>query len=202
MSILITALSTTTGASGLTAAALTARECLRRGQRLRRDPLTGLANRDALGVAVRRVSGRAAAVGLLLADLDGFKYVNDTYGHAEGDVLLQHVAANLTAAARHGERVVRLHGDEFAILLGALPSGRAGRDTAHERAAAFAEAIAQPLPTARGDIAVSGSIGAAVLPRARATVSALLGRADAAMYRAKHTRMATPVIPEQWKEVA
>lgn len=165
-----------------------------RAARLRRhlhtDRLTGLANRDALTARFHQVSRRAPALGLLLADLDGFKAINDAHGHDEGNVVLQHVAACLRAAATPAELVVRLHGDEFAVLLGAIPAGAAGRRLAVMRRDAFTAAVATPLGSARGDLTVTATIGAAVLPGQTATLSALLAAADRAMYTAKRRQPA------------
>ncbi|MGH3627214.1 MAG: GGDEF domain-containing protein [Sciscionella sp.] len=160
--------------------------------RLRTDALTGLANREALAEQVRRVSRRAGAVGLLLAGLDDFKPVNDIHGHDAGNQLLRHVAQRLTSVAHHGELVARLHGDEFAILLGALPSGPAGHRAAALRADQFAGAVASPMACQLGALAVTASIGAAVLPLQAASLSALLTAADDAMYRLKAARHRRP----------
>lgn len=158
--------------------------------KLRTDPLTGLANRDALAARLHRHQHHAATLGLLLADLDGFKQVNDIHGHDIGNVLLRQISRRLRAAAHPGELVVRLHGDEFAILLGNLPSGPAGRRSAAHRREVFAATVNTPVSTEAGDVRVSASIGAAVLPRTAADLSALLSTADHDMYRVKRSRAA------------
>jgi diguanylate cyclase (GGDEF)-like protein len=155
---------------------------------LHSDRLTGLANRDALAARFRRVARRAPAVGLLLADLDGFKAINDMHGHDEGNIVLQHVAACMRTAATPAELVVRLHGDEFAVLLGAIPVGAAGRRLAALRRDAFTTAVATPLGAVGRDITVTATFGAAVLPGEAVTLSALLSAADRAMYTAKRAR--------------
>lgn len=156
--------------------------------RLHTDPLTGLANRDALAIGLKRLkqSRRPHALGLLMLDLDDFKHVNDTYGHRVGDQVLVTVAQRLQAASGPGELVVRLHGDEFAVLLGVLPIGLAGHRTASYRREAFTTAAigAGPHPSCP----ITASIGAAVLPAENAELSALLAQADTAMYRTKHHR--------------
>jgi diguanylate cyclase (GGDEF)-like protein len=131
---------------------------------------------------------------LLLADLDEFKQINDTYGHDEGNIVLQHVAACLRTAAHPTELVARLHGDEFAVLLGAIPTGAPGRRVAALRREAFAAAVATPLGSARTDITVTATVGAAVLPGEAATLSALLAAADRAMYTAKRHQPISAVL--------
>ena len=144
------------------------------------DPLTGYNNRRAIldqleeGLADRE----RASPWLGLLDLDGFKAINDTYGHAAGDVIIKTVADRL-AQSRQVAHFGRIGGDEFAILLdGALPQAQA--------VAAYEEVIASiARPVASGDttLSVSGSIG--VRKTERLTVSACLERADAALYHAK-----------------
>lgn len=106
--------------------AVTARLAVVWWRRLHTDRLTGLANRDALARAFQRASRRSLAVGVLLIDLDKFKAVNDEHGHDAGNHLLRAVARQLAFAAVPGSLPVRLHGDEFAVLLPDLPPGQAG----------------------------------------------------------------------------
>lgn len=155
--------------------------------RLHTDPLTCLVNRDGLAtrLADAPVVPGAASVGLLLLDLDSFKQVNDTFGHAEGNTVLRHVAAQLSAVCGPGEVPVRLHGDEFAVLLPALPAGQAGHLAAMDRAIAIRAAIAEPLLTTRTCHTITASVGAAVQSRTSADLARLLAEADAAMYAAK-----------------
>ncbi|MGH3450221.1 MAG: GGDEF domain-containing protein [Haloechinothrix sp.] len=160
--------------------------CLRRHALT--DRLTGLANREALAAQLRVVAGTAPAVGVLMLDLDAFKRVNDRYGHDEGNRVLRHVADQLRSVALPRELPARLHGDEFALLLGALPSGSAGRRTAAARVSAIRRAIAEPLVTDTACHSVTASVGAAVLPARGADLGALLALADASMYRAKPGR--------------
>lgn len=157
-------------------------------RRLYRDPATGLANREALARRVSRTRRYAVQIGLLLMDLDEFKHINDRHGHEIGNQVIREVADRLRSMALPGELAVRLHGDEFVLLLGALPSGAAGRRAARLRADALADAIAGPITTPRGQITVTGSVGVATVPVADADLSGLLTVADDAMYRAKHTR--------------
>jgi diguanylate cyclase (GGDEF)-like protein/PAS domain S-box-containing protein len=149
------------------------------------DPLTGLPNRalalDRLesALARRRRDGRAVAV--LLADLDQFKLVNDSLGHAAGDDLLVALAPRLHDAVRPSDTVARLGGDEFLVICEQL-------DGAHEAirvAERVAHAITQPIVLATGEHFITASIGIAVADSADALPEDLLRDADAAMYRAK-----------------
>jgi len=149
-------------------------------RRLRTDPLTGLASRAGLAAGVRRARHRRGHVGLLLLDLDGFKNVNDTYGHQIGDEVLVETARRLRAAALPGERAVRLHGDEFALLFTARTA-----EHVEARRAAVAAALDRPVALANLRVCATASIGAAVLPARHATLNQLLAAADAAMYRVK-----------------
>ena len=155
----------------------------------RHDSLTGLLNRAALlqdGEASLRQewseegSGRVTA--LLVIDLDGFKTINDTLGHAAGDALLVQVASTLSSSVRTSDLVYRLGGDEFAVVLRHLLPGTGPLEVsravlAHLRAARFAcEGVA---------LAVDASLGVAVFPEHGRHVPELLQHADVAMYQAK-----------------
>ncbi len=149
------------------------------------DPLTSLPNRalalDRLegALARRRRDGRAVAV--LLADLDQFKLVNDSLGHAAGDDLLVALAPRLHDAVRPSDTVARLGGDEFLVVCEQL-------DGAHEAirvAERVAQAIKQPIVLSAGEHFITASIGIAVAESADALPDDLLRDADAAMYRAK-----------------
>jgi len=149
------------------------------------DPLTGLANRilldDRLLGAVTRAkrSGRSTAV--LVVDLDGFKEVNDAYGHAVGDQLLLAIAKRLTAAVREADTVARLGGDEFVVVVEDL--------NRREDAALIAEKLVsdvhRPVELAPAAVQISVSIGIACFPEDADTPEGLLQQADAAMYAAK-----------------
>ncbi|MFC0540663.1 GGDEF domain-containing protein [Kutzneria chonburiensis] len=154
--------------------------------RLHTDTTTGLANRKAL----RRLAGRAArhrhgSVGLLLLDLDRFKQINDTHGHPTGTAVLVELAERLADAAQPGELSIRLHGDEFALWLGHLPSGQAGHEVAEQRAAEVADALAGPVHVDGLELTVTASIGVHTAPAHRVSLSGLLAGADGAMYAAK-----------------
>lgn len=168
--------------------AVTARMALVWWARLHTDPLTGLANRAALMRAFRRATRRGLAVGVLMVDLDGFKGVNDAHGHDGGNMLLRAVAHQLGFAAGPGAKPVRLHGDEFAVLLSGLPMGQAGTDTAQRAATNVAGAIgAAAVELPGGTVRVTATVGVAVAPVWSADLSLLLRVADQRMYAAKTT---------------
>lgn len=148
------------------------------------DSLTGLPNRRALDRALERAGERDAC--LLLLDLNGFKAVNDSYGHPAGDALLVALAERLQRAVRSDDVVARLGGDEFAVLPADGAQGDSSRLVRH-----LEDVIAQPVRLPDGHVVqVSASIGVA---RSRAGTSAttLLREADAAMYVAKHAHHST-----------
>src|SRR5581483_9789248 len=149
------------------------------------DPLTGLPNRalviDRLSQALSRLDRRPSMLAVLFLDLDRFKLINDSLGHEVGDQVLVAVANRLAVAVRGGDTVARLGGDEFLVLCEDL--GSTGE--AEELAGRAAEALAEPLALARGDVVVTASIGIAVARRSSEQPARLLRDADAAMYRAK-----------------
>src|SRR4051794_27062710 len=151
------------------------------------DPLTGLANRvllrDHLERALARRERSDGTVALLFVDLDDFKRINDTFGHAAGDDVLVRVAERLAGAVRSEDVVGRQSGDEFAVLLGsgrteAEPVGSAGR---------ILRELRRPIQLGASAIVAGGSIGIALATKAGATVEQLITQADAAMYAAKAT---------------
>ncbi len=162
------------------------RRLLRREHEALHDLLTGLGNRALLQQTGREAVSRAQrpsapAAALLLLDLDGFKTVNDTLGHAAGDRLLVQVAAALRGAVRADDVVVRLGGDEFAVLLREVPDAAAAA-----RAAQHVSALLhQPFAVDRVTLEVGVSVGVALAPEHGTDLDALLRRADVAMYQAK-----------------
>jgi diguanylate cyclase (GGDEF)-like protein len=149
------------------------------------DPLTGLPNRllfhDRLAQAVQRIDRRDHVVALIFIDLDGFKAVNDRYGHATGDRLLVAVAGRLRRVVRRTDTVSRLGGDEFTIILEGL---RHPDDAA--RVAEQALLSLRPAFEIGGVvIEVGASLGVAIATHATEVPDALTHRADVAMYRAK-----------------
>ena len=149
------------------------------------DSLTGLPNRallaDRFGQAIVQAERRNNGLGALFVDLDDFKMVNDTLGHAAGDDLLKGVAGRLQAAVRSGDTVARIAGDEFALLLADLASP----DHAALVAQKLICALAEPFLVQGQEVVVSASIGIATYPADAQDGEALLAAADAVMYRAK-----------------
>jgi diguanylate cyclase (GGDEF)-like protein len=151
--------------------------------RARTDALTGLHNTRWLDEVAEQEAARSlrsgAEIGVLLLDLDHFKLVNDTGGHAAGDRTLRNVARTLRAAVRTGDEVVRFGGEEFLILL--HESGIAG---ALRVAETVRDAVAS-MPLADPEPRVTVSIGVAVFPANGPTLDDAVRAADLAMYRAK-----------------
>jgi diguanylate cyclase (GGDEF)-like protein len=147
------------------------------------DSLTGLANRLALAERIDHVVGAlkpgSPGISLLLLDLDGFKAVNDSFGHAIGDELLTMVARRVRGALRPTDVAARLGGDEFAVLIQRVD---------HEQALAAAQrvldAVSTPFVLSRSTVAISASIGLVHATDARGSQD-LMRDADVAMYRAK-----------------
>jgi diguanylate cyclase (GGDEF)-like protein len=150
------------------------------------DQLTGLPNRellmDRLSVALARLGRQGTAVGVLFIDLDGFKEVNDVYGHDVGDELLVNVAARLRREVRDGDTVARFGGDEFVVLCEDLVRIEAAEPLANRLAAA----VAQPVSITERMLVVRASIGVVVEQNPAMSAEALVKRADEEMYRVKH----------------
>ncbi len=145
------------------------------------DDLTGLANRAGLRNRVRSLGDRDDDLAVLFLDLDGFKTVNDRFGHAAGDRVLQIVAERLRSATRPGDVVARLGGDEFAIVLaGSEHSGLHATAVADRVLASFS----RPIVVRGNEMLVSASIGL-VSVEARAGLLGAVDHADRAMYVAK-----------------
>jgi diguanylate cyclase (GGDEF)-like protein len=149
------------------------------------DPLTGLANRtlfsDRLANAAARHGRNHRPFAVLCLDLDQFKAINDTMGHAAGDAVLRRVGARLSRAMRRGDTAARLGGDEFAVVL--EESG--GAESARRTGERIAAAISRPITLSDRRISVHTSIGVAESPGDQIDPDELLRRADTAMYEAK-----------------
>jgi diguanylate cyclase (GGDEF)-like protein/PAS domain S-box-containing protein len=149
------------------------------------DPLTGLANRALLmealhrNLALARRQGRR--VGLLFLDLDGFKPVNDRWGHSTGDTLLQAVAQRLLGSIRESDTLCRQGGDEFVLLVPDVQDV----DQLLTLAEKLQSSLGQPYGDLPAGIAIGASIGVACWPDHAKDADALLDAADNAMYRAK-----------------
>jgi diguanylate cyclase len=165
------------------------------------DALTGLPNRalfeDRLHHAVARVERSQARprgalrLGLLFIDLDGFKPVNDSYGHAAGDEVLRQVAGRLRPVLREADTLARLGGDEFVLLIDDVT----GVPDAVATAERILRLLGQPFVAAGRQVSISGSIGVVVFPDHASTAN-LLSAADAAMYAAKRAGGATYAVFE------
>ncbi|MES2759269.1 MAG: EAL domain-containing protein [Pseudomonadota bacterium] len=154
------------------------------------DPLTDLANRarflDTLHHALLGSARNNRIGALMFCDLDNFKSINDTRGHAAGDCLLQAVARRLERSVRATDMVARLGGDEFVVLLPAEDTTfLAGARRAEKVASTILELMASPVRLANETESVSASIGITLFSGSNETVESVLMKADAAMYQAK-----------------
>jgi diguanylate cyclase len=153
----------------------------------RHDALTALPNRGYFCQCLDRaltdenIPNGDSKLAVLFLDLDGFKKINDTYGHFVGDQVLKIVAARLQKSVRADDMVGRLGGDEFACLLIGFPS----ESQIHRQAEKIVDAVAKPMLVAELDLTIRPSIGIAVFPENGLTGVALLKHADAAMYLTK-----------------
>ncbi|OWV29334.1 diguanylate cyclase [Halomonas campaniensis] len=149
------------------------------------DLLTGLPNRrlflDRLEQEIKHAKRLGKPISLLFMDLDGFKQVNDSFGHEAGDRLLSVVAERLNVCVRESDTVARLGGDEFTVIL----TGVEQRKDVERVAQSIVEALAMPFPIEPRPVHISVSIGISCYPQAASTPGALLEAADKAMYRAK-----------------
>ncbi len=149
-----------------------------------RDPLTGLPNRlvfeERLDQVVARSERSGDALAVLFIDLDGFKPINDSWGHSTGDAVLREIARRLAGMVRESDMLARVGGDEFVMLLEQLPDAQSAAVVAQR----VIDIVGEPVPLQDKDNAVSCSIGISLFPgdgpRAK-----LIANADAAMYTAK-----------------
>lgn len=149
------------------------------------DSLTGMANRGAFIAGLQHALASAQRRGSLLAvlfiDMDAFKAVNDTLGHATGDHILRTIAQRLKARVRRSDLVGRMGGDEFVVALCDI----AHTDDVHTAVHELIHILSAPYPTERGDLYLSPSIGVAQSPQDAVEADELIRLADLAMYHAK-----------------
>jgi diguanylate cyclase (GGDEF)-like protein/PAS domain S-box-containing protein len=149
------------------------------------DALTLLPNRilfqERCAASLNRAKRLGHTVAVLFIDLDRFKTINDSLGHAIGDQLLKQVAERFTACLRASDTVARLGGDEFAVLLDDLPTSQSASVAAQK----LLDSFGQPFNVAGHELFTSASIGIACFPQDGGSIEDLLRNADAAMYRAK-----------------
>jgi diguanylate cyclase (GGDEF)-like protein len=153
---------------------------------LMRDVLTGLPNRRALMQALPEAMARASRSGkpcaVLFLDMDGFKQVNDTRGHEEGDELLRQFGTRILNSIRETDMAARLAGDEFVVILEML----GGESDAANKAEFLLSQLSRPFILSSGSVEVGASIGVALqMPQQAPDPARLLARADQAMYEAK-----------------
>ncbi|WP_144141481.1 putative bifunctional diguanylate cyclase/phosphodiesterase [Paraburkholderia sp. BCC1884] len=158
------------------------------------DVLTDLPNRRSFFASLRALSEQALGAGggfnVGLIDLDGFKQVNDIYGHASGDLVLQEVGLRLLRLAEPGIFFARLGGDEFGVLA----QHKMANETLVDLGQRICHALSEPYRVAGNVAELSGTIGWAAFPEAGTTVTQVFERADAALYVGKESRRGTPVI--------
>lgn len=149
------------------------------------DSLTGLPNRylllDRLDMVIARARRERTLAAAVFIDLDGFKEVNDTYGHETGDLLLVSVARRLTGLIREQDTAARLGGDEFVLVL----DGFFSREEVEAFLARIYGAFSEPFPAGGRLLSVHGSIGTALFPDDGSTARELIARADEEMYTVK-----------------
>jgi diguanylate cyclase (GGDEF)-like protein/PAS domain S-box-containing protein len=153
------------------------------------DPLTGLSNRsllnDRLEMALRAAHRYQGGLALLFLDLNEFKSINDTHGHAVGDHVLCTIARRLEGCVRETDTVARMGGDEFVVLLTEIQSA----DAVSRKVKQIGTVMTEPLDTEFGEIrALSCSIGVACYPEHGEDADSLLSYADNDMYRQKRHR--------------
>lgn len=147
------------------------------------DTLTGLKNRRAMDHVLARHFDWGTRFGLMQIDLDWFKAVNDTLGHAAGDHVLQTVARVMVEETRDSDTVARVGGDEFVIILPHAKDGQAMEGIGHR----IIQRLSQPIPFQGEVCRISASIGSAIFdPSSGQTVAEVMDDADVALYASKH----------------
>ena len=150
------------------------------------DSLTGIPNRillgDRLDQACRDAERRQRMVALLFVDIDRFKQINDSFGHATGDAVLRTVVERIRAAARRADTVARLGGDEFVVLMEDLEDPADVEQVAQR----LLTSMREPIDLHGRSLVATVSVGSAIYPTDDTDISPLLAKADAAMYEAKN----------------
>lgn len=151
------------------------------------DQLTQLPNRllfkDRLELAIAQAQRRGGSLAVMFVDIDRFKLINDTYGHAAGDTLLRGISSRLSATLRRGDTLARLGGDEFTVLLPDI----AGPEDAEVIAKKILVALEQPFALPDGSFRATASVGISIFPRDGQTAESLTQHADIAMYQVKRS---------------
>lgn len=150
------------------------------------DPLTDLANRtlffDRLRQSIHSARRESSQAALVMLDLDGFKAVNDAFGHVTGDEILRQLSVRMSSGLRATDTAARIGGDEFALILPHITGRRAAQRMVRQRLAA----VRRRIEVQRQKIRVGISAGIAMYPEDGRDADTLMRRADSAMYSAKH----------------
>ena len=152
------------------------------------DPLTKLPNRRnyyrSLNVAAKRAQRGKHKVALLIIDLNGFKQINDSYGHNAGDLLLLNIATRLRLSVRQTDTIARIGGDEFAVILDDVHDDQ----EIYQIVSKLTDAIAEPAILQNSIVTVAASVCVAIYPEHEQDMKKLQEKADQAMYYAKQKK--------------
>ena len=187
------------GVSGAIATALDITESARAREDLERratlDALTHCHNRTSILTALQNEldSDARNETAVVFVDLDKFKNINDTLGHAAGDEALVRVVERLKGATRSEDRVGRLGGDEFLLLIRGLPEPEVALGVAQR----ISDSLKTPLRLSTGEVELRASIGVAYAANEMIGADELVKRADEAMYRSKERREGRPVLADE-----